>query len=82
MDAGQLGGIDTEKPPAGAGVLVDAGRAVGPVALAEGDLAEPGVVLELGPLLAGRGAQLAERAQGAAVFDEVLMRGDDLCGTT
>ena len=61
-------------------VFVDAGGAVGAVAVAEGDLAEQEVLLELGPFLAGGGAQLGVRAQRAAAFDERVVGGDDVVG--
>lgn len=64
-----------------AGTLVHARRrAVGAVAVAERDLAEQEVVLELLPLFAGGRPQTRERPSGAAAFDEVLMRGDHLVG--
>ena len=50
------------------------------MAVAEGDLAEQEVVLELGPLFAGRGPQFAAQAGGSAAFDEVLVGGDDFFG--
>jgi len=59
---GSWAGSTRRKRQRGAGVFVDAGGAVGAVALAEGDLAEQEVVFELGPFLAGCGAQLAERS--------------------
>ncbi len=62
------------------GVFVDARRPVGPVAVAERDLAEQEVLLEFGPLLPGGGTHLSERAQRATAFDEELVRGDHLLG--
>lgn len=48
------------------------------MAVTEGDLAQQEVVLELGPLRAGRGPQFAARSGGTATFEEVLVCGDDL----
>ena len=61
IDAWQLGGVDPKEPAPDAGVLVDARRAVGAVTLTESDLAQQEVLLELGPLLAGRRPELAAR---------------------
>jgi hypothetical protein len=59
---------------------VNAGHAVGAVAVAEHDLAEQEVLLELCPFLRGRGPHLPERSQGAAPVDEELVRRDHLIG--
>src|SRR4051812_31737612 len=50
------------------GVFVDAGGAVGAVAVAEGDLAQQEVLFELGPFFAAGGAQLRVLALLAAAF--------------
>jgi hypothetical protein len=63
---------------ADAGVLVDAGGAVGAEAVAESDAPELEVLLELGPLLGGDVAVLGRVAQGPAAGDELLVAGDDL----
>lgn len=51
LDAAELGGVDAQEPAAAARVFVDAGGAVGAVAVAEGDAAQQEVLLELGPSL-------------------------------
>jgi hypothetical protein len=80
LDAGKLSRIDLQEPAPSAGVLVDTGCAVGTVAVAEWNLAEQEVVLELGPFLPARCAQFTERPSCAPTFDEVLVRRDDLLG--
>jgi hypothetical protein len=40
VDAAQLGGVDAQEPASGTRVFVDAGCAVGAVALAEGNAAQ------------------------------------------
>lgn len=80
FEPSELGGVDAEEPAAGAGVFVDAGGAVGAVAVAEGDLAEQEVLFELGPLVAGGGALLGAVAQRAAVLDERFVGGDEVFG--
>jgi hypothetical protein len=80
LDAWQLGRVDAQEPAPAAGVLVHARCPVGALAVAQGDLAEQEVLLELIPLLAGCGTHLPERPQGAAAFDEELVRGDHLLG--
>jgi hypothetical protein len=75
FDARQLGGVDAEEPAPAAGVLVDTGCAVRAVAVAEGDLAQQEVLLELVPFLPGRRSQLAERAELARTprYERVLL---------
>ena len=73
LDTRQLSGVDPQEATLHARVLVDAGRAVRAVTIAESDLAQQEVVLELRPLLAGRGPQLRARTGRAATLDEVLV---------
>jgi hypothetical protein len=80
LDAWQLSRVDTQEPAPAARVLVHARRPVGAVTVAECDLAEQEVLLELVPLLPGRGSHLPEGPQGAAAFDEELVRGNHLFG--
>jgi hypothetical protein len=61
-------------------VFVDAGGAVGAVAVAEGDLAQQEVLFELGPFFAAGGAQLPVRSLLAAAFDEGFVGGDEVLG--
>jgi len=55
--AAGLRGVDLEEWAPGAGVLVHARGAIGAVAVAEGDLAQQEVLLELVPLIGGGHAQ-------------------------
>jgi hypothetical protein len=52
------------------------------VAVAERDLAEQEVLLELVHSLPGRRPHLPERVQGPAAFDEELMGGDHFLRNT
>jgi hypothetical protein len=72
--------VHLEESASCAGVLVDARGAVGAVAVAEGDLAQEEVLLELVPLLAGGWSHLAVRAGLPASFDESVVRLDHVLG--
>jgi hypothetical protein len=63
-----------------AGVFVLAGRALGAVAGAEGDLAELEVVPELAPFGVSGLAVFVTGPLGAALVDEPQVAGDDLFG--
>jgi hypothetical protein len=80
LDAGQLSWVDTQEAASAAGVLMHAWRAVGAVAVAEGDLAKQEVFLELIPLLRRRWPQFPERAKGAAavIQDNLAPDGTEL----
>ena len=80
VDAAELGGIDAQESASGASVLVHAGRAVGPVTLAERYPAQQEVVLELGPFVGVSDPVLADRTQFSPPFDEGLMGGDEVLG--
>jgi hypothetical protein len=78
VDAAKLGRIDAQKSASGAGVLVDAWRAVRPMTFAERDPAQQEMLFELGPLIGLGNPVFSDRTQLSPPFDERPVRGDQV----
>ncbi|MFD7498715.1 hypothetical protein ACFV8T_41600 [Streptomyces sp. NPDC059832] len=77
---GDLGQVKAKHRAADARMLVLAWGSVGPVAGAQGDLAEAEVVAEVGPFGVGRLSVLFAGTCGSALVNEVSVVADDLLG--
>lgn len=80
LDSVELGRIDPQEPASGAGMLMDAGRSVGPVTFTQGDSAQQEVLLEVRPLVGISGTVFAVWPQLSTPRDERLMRCDQVLG--